>query len=289
MIHIAILDCDLPVPAVYPTRGLYSSQFRTLLQSAAARLPRNIAIHTTAFDVVGGCLPPLASLRTDPRSENEPPSPSNPLAQPIDAILITGAAAGAYETDTHAWIIPLTSYLRTVYRDFPHVRFFGSCFGHQILAQTLLSSSLKNEPCPHGREMGLVPVSLEERFLASFPSVATLLPDRNLRLQMIHGDWVVPVSRDTNNVVELPEPWMNIGSTAQCPVQGLFCPGRVLTFQGHFEFDVFVNGETCQEFARRMGWDKDRVREWLGLIERGQDGDDAKVAAEIVVMFFADV
>lgn len=33
--HIAVLDTDVPVPAVYSTRGLYSIQFRTLLQAAA--------------------------------------------------------------------------------------------------------------------------------------------------------------------------------------------------------------------------------------------------------------
>jgi hypothetical protein len=66
----------------------------------------------------------------------------------------------------------------------------------------------------------------------------------------------------------------------------------VLTYQGHFEFDVFVNTETCLEFARRYGWDKTDVERYLGLIGKGrakgtvENADDSRAAAEVVVLFF---
>ncbi|GMG22750.1 class I glutamine amidotransferase-like protein [Aspergillus flavus] len=296
--HIAVLDADVPVPAVYNARGLYSSQFRHLLQSAAARLSEaghKITIHTSAYDVVGGTFPPLESLRTtkrpETRSNETSTSTSNPLAQPIDGILITGAAAGAY--DTYPWIKPLETWIQRVYTQYPHVKFFGSCFGHQIIAQALLSTSapqcapgpaMKVELCPDGRETGLVPIDLSPEFVAAFPEALEKLPGagRQMRLQMIHGDWVVPVAGPKK---ELPAGWVNVGSTELCPVQGLYCPGRVLTYQGHFEFDVFVNRETCLAFGRRLKWSEEETAHFVELIEVGED-DDSKVAAEVVAMFF---
>lgn len=109
-----------------------------------------------------------------------------------------------------------------------------------------------------------------------------------MRLQMIHGDWVVFLPGQE----KLPEPWVNVGSTEVCPVQGLYYPGRVLTYQGHFEFDVFVNSESCLEFARRYGWDKIAVERYMELIGRArvegvvEDADDSRAAAELVVLFF---
>ncbi|KAB8262631.1 class I glutamine amidotransferase-like protein [Aspergillus pseudonomiae] len=297
-VHIAVLDTDVPAPAVYTARGLYSSQFRDLLQSAAARLSeagRKITIFTSAYDVVGGTFPPLESLRTTKRPENHDNEvqTSNPLAQPIDGILITGAAAGAYDTAIHPWIKPLESWIQTVYTQYPHVKFFGSCFGHQIIAQALLSASapqytpgpaMKVELCPDGRETGLVAIDLSPEFAASFPEAVKKLPgaQKQMRLQEIHGDWVVPVAGPT---AELPAGWVNVGSTEMCPVQGLYYPGRVLTYQGHFEFDVFVNRETCLAFGRRLKWSEEETAHYVGLIE-GKGEDDSKVAAEVVAMFF---
>lgn len=283
--HIALLDVDVPVPSAYSARGLYSSQFRNLLHAAASRL--NIPasrINTTAFDVVGGSLPPLQSLRKSSRAARDGIDTTNPLARPIDGILITGAAAASYEHAKHPWIPPLQSFIQTVFKEYPHVRMFGSCFGHQIIAQALLSSHVTVEACPRGPEMGLTPIALNPDFARRFPSLSssTALPvPSEMRLQMIHGDWV-SLLPDKN----LPEPWVNVGSTELCPLQGLYFPGRVLTFQGHFEFDVFVNAETCREFGRRNGWDRGDVERYLGLIEAGEDEDDARAAAEAVLLFY---
>lgn len=303
--HIALLDVDVPVPTVYRARGLYSSQFRHLLEHAAARLNRSasrgISLFCSSYDVVGGALPPLASLRTAPDPSDPDVNPGNPLARPIDAILITGAAAAAYDVDAHDWIAPLQSFIQTVYTDYPHVKLFGSCFGHQIIAQALLSPAFAgHDPAravrveaagPAGSEMGLVPVALSREFVERFSVLQTLPAPACLRLQMVHMDWVVPGRQR-----ELPAGWVNVGSSERCPVQGLYCPRRVLTYQGHFEFDVFVTRETVEEFGRRCGWEEGVVRRYVEDVEKGREGceegqednDDSRVAAEVVVLFFAE-
>ncbi|KAL1970123.1 hypothetical protein VTN77DRAFT_6528 [Rasamsonia byssochlamydoides] len=339
-IHIAVLDTDVPVPTVYAARGLYSSQFRVLLQAAAARLnasgffPANrpVEVRTTAYDVVGGALPHLSLLRTQPRSEaNEENGDEDRKfgpSGPIDAVLITGSSASAYRLDRYPWIAPLQSFIQTVYAEYPEVRIFGSCFGHQIVAQALLSRHhprLKHEvssssssssnsdsyayvsvaACPVGYEVGIHPITLNPAFVRCFPALESCLPRQGhgqlqWKLQLIHGDRVTLLSPELqSDALALPSPWLNLGSTPKSPIQGLYHPGRVLTYQGHFEFDAWVNRETCIEFARREGWSESDIASYLRQIgpaaaaapgeEGTTDDDDSKIAAEVVVMFLAGV
>ncbi|KAL1982191.1 hypothetical protein VTN96DRAFT_1671 [Rasamsonia emersonii] len=335
-IHIAVLDTDVPVPTVYAARGLYSSQFRVLLQAAAARLNASglfadgpVEVHTTAYDVVGGALPPLSLLRTQPRQhtkDDEVQRKFGPLG-PVDALLITGSSASAYRLDLYPWIAPLQSFIQTVYEEYPHVRIFGSCFGHQIVAQALLthhnprlnsedSSSSSNKAechdngyvsvaaCPDGYEVGIHPIALNPAFVRAFPGIEARLPGQQgqqmMRIQLIHGDRVTASESESGSgSALLPSPWLNIGSTNKSPIQGLYHPSRVLTYQGHFEFDTSVNRETCLEFARRQGWSDADRESYLAQIGRASaaaaaipgdgDDDDAKIAAEIVLMFLAGV
>ena len=295
-IHVAVLDTDVPCPAVYAKRGLYSSQFRKLLESATDRLntkniPQNdpLSVHVTAFDAVGESLPPLECLRTTPYTPTEPQHPA-PFS-PIDAILLTGSKASAYDTDP--WIKTLATYIQTVYTKYPLIKLFGSCFGHQLLAQTLLSApagpSTFHVEASSAFELGIQPITLTKSFMAHFP----VLDSERFRIQLIHGDVVVPTpSAIAAQSVTLPSPWMNMGSSDACDIQGLYCPGRVLSFQGHFEFDVESNRDLCYSFGERLKWDGERVAGYVREIEKGvgegcEDDDEARVAAEVVMLFFA--
>lgn len=325
-IHIAVFDTDVPVLTVYAARGLYSSQFRVLLQSAASRLNQaldngfpsapKIHIHTSAYDVVGGSYPALGMFRkTPPLNEDEQEEQEeDEQLRPIDAILITGSGASAYyQGEQYAWIAKLQDFIRRVWSRYPLVKFFGSCFGHQVIAQALLANShqtgLSNEPlvrveaCPMGYENGIHPITISREFattkLGETLSAGLNQRDGRLRIQLIHGDRVIgfnPSALETpetslppSALTMLPRPWLNIGSTALSPIQGLYYPGRVLTYQGHFEFDIFVNTETVIEFARRGGWDAQMVADSLHKINAcGLEDDDSRLAAEIVVQFLAD-
>lgn len=305
-LHVAVLDADIPCLSIYAQRGLYSSQFRVLLQNAADRLNKSgniqlqngpLAVHVTAFDPVGGTLPPLECLRAMPPS---PETNEGPFGA-IDAILITGSAHSAY--DPYPWIAQLQSFIQTVHANYPLVKIFGSCFGHQLIAQALLSgsdqpasaaSTFHVEHSIEGFEMGIQPITLDPSFTAYFPPLVSQTP---FRIQLIHGDQVVPTAEAkaaaaSTGEVSLPAPWMNIGSSAACPIQGLYNPGRVLSYQGHFEFDVWTNRELCREFGRRANWSQATVASYVECIERSlvpgqEDNDDSKAAAEAVLLFFA--
>lgn len=310
-VHIAVLDTDVPCYRVYAKRGLYSSQFRRLLQGAAKRLNQSsqplkhgkLDVHVTAFDVIGGSLPSLGCLRADSLSGRDPYIDAQP--KPIDAILVTGAAAASY--DDLFWIPPLQSFLQTVYTKFPLVKIFGSCFGHQLIAKALLGSDEQSmgeessvkvcvQPMQHGHEIGVQPVSLNPEFAWKFPPLHRFLPSTPFQIQLIHGDAVVSYLQAATDRrepdVSLPERWINVGSSELCSIQGLYYPGRVLTLQGHFEFDAFATAELCYQFAHAFKWPPSLLASHLDQIHRSsrpdeEDDDDSRVAAEVVLLFLA--
>ena len=98
------------------------------------------------------------------------------------------------------------------------------------------------------------------------------------KAQFVHADHVVlPTSPSP-----LPQDWINLGTSQHCAVQGVLNKDRVLTLQGHFEFNRFVNGETIKVFGR--SWDEKFKNAALKNVD--QD-DDSRLLAEIVVCFFA--
>ncbi|CAG9990884.1 unnamed protein product [Clonostachys byssicola] len=250
-IRIAMLNADTPVPNVAAKRGSYGNIFHDLLVAAASRVAPHITIESEDFDVVRG---------------EYPRSPSD-----FDNILVTGSASSSY--DDNQWIHKLDAYLLDVYQNFPQVRLFGSCFGHQIICQSILRDCgayvAKN---PQGWEIGVHEIKVS-------PAYRKACYDQpSLRLQFIHSDNVNIPSPEN-----LPSSWITMGSTDECAVQGVYEPGRVLTFQGHFEFDRFINSETLKTFGAK--WNAEILQSALDNTDRE---DDSEVAADMVVRFMVE-
>lgn len=292
-IRIAMLNADIPVPNVRAKRGSYGNIFHGLLNESANRLfspfqsKVRVGVTSQDFDVVRG----------------EYPSD----LEAFDAILLTGSAASSY--DDNKWNWDLDQYVSHVYENYPHIKIFGSCFGHQMVCQSLLRKyGAIVEKQPSGWELGVYGIALTEGFQKAFGTPASitsqgpssgrpLTPESedghdsygarldkpsHLRLQFIHADHVrlaTPSEASPNAV--LPPNWMVMGQTEKCAVQGVYEPGRVLTYQGHFEFDRFVNTETLKVFGAK--WDPDFLQRSLEAMDRD---DDAEVACDMVLRFF---
>lgn len=270
--RIANLNCDTPVPNVRPKYETYGSMFHPLLVAAARRTAPSVTIESTDFDVVMGNYP-----------EN---------LDDFDALLLTGSASSSY--DDAEWIRKLGRYVRDVYQSQPRIKMFGSCFGHQVIADYLLDQcGAKVEKDPNGWEIGVHEIQLSEEFRrlfsAEWPGVQGLgrpsTPDAtfsevppSLQLQFVHADHVrVDPSK------KLPKSWISMGNTKHCKVQGFCQAGRVLTFQGHFEFDRFVNSEVLKVFG--ASWEESTREAALKQIDADDDSD---VAAELVLKFFIE-
>jgi GMP synthase-like glutamine amidotransferase len=205
------------------------------------------------------------------------------------------------------WIAGLRSFIKTVYADYPLVKIFGSCFGHQLIGEALIASDkgytlngssfkISVEATSQGHEIGMHPIALNPSFVSHFPPLAQFSQQESFNIQLIHGDAVIswPEASNSSGTTGgmLPESWLNVGSSMKCPIQGLYKPGRVLTLQGHFEFDAFATAELCHQFARQFGWSQERLDSYLEDIRRSivpgkEEADDSKLAAEAVLLFFA--
>ncbi|ETS86293.1 hypothetical protein PFICI_00121 [Pestalotiopsis fici W106-1] len=270
--RIAMFNADTPVPNVLAKRGSYGAIFHGLLSQAARRVAPHLTIESEEFNVVLGEYP------EDPAK--------------FDMLLVTGAAASAYDKDE--WISRLGEYLRDAYSQQPQVKLFGSCFGHQLLCQTLLADhGAVVEKDGKGWEVGVHPIRLSDGFVKATGlqsdgkwaspktnngTAVVAAEPKTMRLQFIHADHVIlppPTS--------MPPNWFVVGSTDHCAVQGVYNPGRVLTYQGHFEFDRFVNAETLTVFGTR--WNGEVLQSDLDKVNFD---DDSEFAAEIVVRFLLD-
>jgi GMP synthase-like glutamine amidotransferase len=140
---------------------------------------------------------------------------------------------------------------------------------------------VKVEKDPKGWELGVREITLHQQFRK-----AVCRNDGNgncdtaekIRLQFVHHDHVVIPNMDS-----LPASWMTVGSTQHCAVQGVYEPGRVLTLQGHFEFDRFVNSETVKFFFPT--WQPKVLEETLEAVDAD---DDSVLAARMVLGFLME-
>jgi GMP synthase-like glutamine amidotransferase len=259
-LHICIFNTDIPVPSVFTHRApTYGQIFHSLLTSAGARISPSTTIQTTEYDSRKGEYP--SSLDS------------------IDLILITGSINSAY--DDIPWVHRLEQYIIDVYRDHPRVKWFGSCFGHQLICQALLKGyGVRVDADERGWELGVKEMEMDAKFRRDFVSCPMRYGEERpvgerMRLQFVHGDFVVIPEME-----RLPSGWSVIGKTDWCANQGMYEVGRVLTFQGHFEFDRFVNSETIKVFfaKREPAW----LQESLKTVDAD---DDAEEAAEMVLQF----
>lgn len=121
--------------------------------------------------------------------------------------------------------------------------------------------------------MGVHPVDITPEFAAHFPD---LIKDRKMSLQFLHVDHVV-LDRKL-----LPPNWIPMGSSERCEVQGLLDPGRVLTYQGHPEFDDWVTDFCIRHLGQKAGFTPEELEESLRYVH--QD-DTSTLAGEVAIEF----
>lgn len=172
-------------------------------------------------------------------------------------------------------MVTLTITKTDVYCSEPRVRIFGGCFGHQLLAQSLLQPAARVEKSPNGWEIGVQQVELNQEFKNHFPRLKDI---STMACQFLHGDHV---ACDGNS---FPEGWVSVGASKLCGIQGLYKPGHVLTFQGHPEFDAFLNAEVVKALGVSQALSSEQVEESLAMIH-GED--DSTLHGKVLFDFIA--
>ncbi|KAF9871274.1 gmp synthase [Colletotrichum karsti] len=262
-LRIAVLCC-FPIPEnIAKERGQFDDIFASWILASVnahnAKKPnRNdqVVAEVTGFDVI---------------HKDQYPTQVNDF----DALIVTGSVASAY--DDEPWIHKLAAFLRDVYENSPTVKIFGGCFGHQLIGQAFLAGHgarvVKN---PKGWEIGVHQVSLTENFASHFPC---LKGRRDISYQFLHQD-VVQLDGP------LPQDWVQMGTSPLCDVHGFLVPGRLLTYQGHPEFDSFINELSTlavQKAGTGLVSDEKKTEEYLSLVRQ----DDTRLlAGEMAIQFF---
>lgn len=140
-VRLAILETDTPVPGIQKKYKSYGNVFKYLFERACASLsppqPLDSQLQLSFHDVV-----------------NDPTSYPRPDA--IDAVLITGSKASAFESLD--WIERLVQYTKLLLEG-GRVRVIGVCFGHQIVGRALNAEVARNE---RGWELSVVEVDLTQ-------------------------------------------------------------------------------------------------------------------------------
>lgn len=144
-----------------------------------------------------------------------------PDPRKLEAVLITGAAAGVY--DERDWMAPLEDFVRQAYTN--KTPMVGVCFGHQLIAQALGGTVRKSEK---GWGIGR--------------HVYQVLPENGV----VDGDAVAIAASHQDQVIEPPDDALTILSSDFTPHAGLlYANGVTLTVQPHPEFDVAFAQVCC--------------------------------------------
>lgn len=160
-----------------------------------------------------------------------------PALDKVDTILITGSKHCCFGEDS--WIQKLVEYTSEALKN-PTVKVIGICFGHQIVARALGARTGKN---PKGWEVASTEVTLTEAGKQLFGD--------------IHGSDKMFISQMHRDIVlDIPEGTQLVAYNDVCEIQGLYIPHRLITFQGHPEYD----GQTVRDIVD--------VRESLGVFSK---------------------
>lgn len=246
-VRLAILETDTPVPGIQAKYGSYGGVFTHLFERACGALdppqPLPSQLQLSFHDVVH-----------DPTSHPDPES--------IDAVLITGSKASAFENVD--WIVRLVQYVKLLLEG-GRVRVIGVCFGHQIVGRAL---GAKVDRSVRGWELSVVEVDLTEEGKQFFGL-------EKMRIHQMHRD----------AVLELPNGVTNLAQTNVCSTQAFYIPKRMISVQGHPEF----TGDMVREILG-IRHDGKIISEdtYQDGIRRVDDKHDGVAIAKVFMRFLRD-
>ena len=197
MPKITIVETGLVSPEHRARHGSFPQMFERMIGAADAS-----ASFATVRLMDGEALPDPASL---------------------EAILITGSAAGVY--DDLDWIAPLERFVRAAYD--AKIPMAGICFGHQLIAQALGGTVRKSEK---GWGIGR--------------HVYDVVPGNGV----IDGEKIAIAASHQDQVIEPPAGATTIFHSAFTPHAGLlYANGATLSVQPHPEFTPAFAHVCCEK------------------------------------------
>ncbi|KAJ5656493.1 hypothetical protein N7507_008443 [Penicillium longicatenatum] len=234
-LRIAILECDPPLRNTHRQYNGYREVFQALLDSSVKTLNQpDQLIPENALEISGWDIY---------RSQKYP------KLEDIDAVLLTGSKFSS--VDDEPWITRLLEFLQQVLAQ-DRVRIVAACFGHQIVGRALGAKVGRHE---QGWEIAVCEIDLTDKGKEVFGL-------EKIRVQESHKDVVL----------SCPPGVTVLGSTPHCEVQVLYAPRRLLTVQGHPEYNEEALVEIISHMARKGTLDERQAQEALSRAGKEHDG-----------------
>lgn len=171
-----------------------------------------------------------------------------------DAYMISGSRHGVY--DDLPWIPRLMDFVKSAYN--MQIPLIGVCFGHQLLAHALGGEAVLSDK---GWGVGIKAMAMQN----DLPEASS--KGQSVRLIYMHQD----------QVISLPAEAEALLGDDFCPYAAFIIPGRVLSFQGHPEFNTAYLSALINRHSGAIGdegvaratdslstpTDNDQVRDWM--------------------------
>jgi len=233
-LRIAILECDTPLDQTRSKYGSYGGVFTALLKVGADALSHPGLTSSSGLEI--SCY--------DVVSEQKYPE-----LEDIDAILITGSRYNSFDDDP--WIVKLVEFTEEVLKQ-RRVRIIGVCFGHQIVGRAM---GVKVDRSDKGWEASVTAIDLTKRGQEIFGRPA-------LALHQMHRDIVYTYPPDVEQ----------LAYTEKCSVQGMYISKRLITVQGHPEFNEEIVRELLVARHKAGVFDDELFGDAMGRVDKYQDG-----------------
>ncbi|KAF2217343.1 hypothetical protein CERZMDRAFT_109087 [Cercospora zeae-maydis SCOH1-5] len=232
-LRIAVLECDEPIGRTKEKYGGYGNLFHELLDHGAKHLLEN-----------EGKKVELDVTKYDVVRHEVYPDLEN-----VDAVLLTGSKFNSFDHDP--WILKLVEFTREVLAQ-ERVRLIGVCFGHQIIGRAM---DVQVDRSDRGWEISVSRVQLTEvgRRLFGLEEMA---------IHQMHRDVVYEYPKGT-------EP---LGHSPRCDVQGMYIKNRLITVQGHPEFNGDIVAELLDSRHEKGIFDDAMYKDGMDRVRLHHDG-----------------
>jgi GMP synthase-like glutamine amidotransferase len=150
------------------------------------------------------------------------------------------------------------------------IRIIGVCFGHQILGR---AAGAKVGRSDDGWEISVLPVQLtakgkeifqQDTLVRSFPHPSHILSifSQPQAIHQMHKDIVF----------QYPEDVEKLGGSPRCLVQGMYKKGRLISVQGHPEFNEGIVTHLVKMRAEQGIFEDEQARDALERVGKHHDG-----------------